>query len=104
MRVRPNFGTWRGVGIAAFVLVTAMTGGTEAATLPTPAISPPDSSRLRAECEYGIALALAGADARAESAFVSLLSHVPGDARALNNLGNTHLLRGDLDVALAFYE
>jgi len=81
-----------------------MSGRAEAATLPIPAISSPDSSRLRAECEYGIALALAGADARAESAFVSLLSHVPGDARALNNLGNTHLLRGDLDVALAFYE
>ena len=102
--MRPNFGPWRGVRIAAFVLVTAMTGRAGAATLPAPSASPRDSSRLRAECEYGIALALAGADARAESAFVSLLSHAPGDPRALNNLGNTHLLRGALDVALAFYQ
>jgi tetratricopeptide (TPR) repeat protein len=81
-----------------------MTGRAAAATLPAPSVSSRDSSRLRAECKYGIALALAGADARAESAFVSLLSHAPGDPRALNNLGNTHILRGDLDVALAFYQ
>jgi Flp pilus assembly protein TadD len=87
------------------MLTIAMTHGAEAASPPpSPGAPPSDSSRLRAECEYGIALALAGADARAESAFVSLLSHAPGDARALNNLGNTHLLRGDFDVALAFYQ
>jgi len=62
-----------------------------------------EPSRLRSENEYGIALALTGEGERAESAFVSLLSHSPGDARALNNLGNVHLLRGALDVALAFY-
>ncbi len=102
--MRPNFGSWLGVRIAAFVLVTAMTDAAAAAPPSGPSAPPPDSDRLRAECEYGIALALAGTEARAESVFVSLLSHAPGDARALNNLGNTHLLRGDLDVALAFYQ
>ena len=63
----------------------------------------PDPAHLESENEYGIALALSGQDARAESAFVSLLSHAPGDARALNNIGNVHLLRGDLDVALGFF-
>src|SRR5262245_7481994 len=85
--------------IVIAVVLAAATATTEAASLPTA----PDSSRMRAECEYGVALALTGDDARAESAFVSLLSHAPGDARALNNLGNVHLLRGDFDVALAFY-
>ena len=64
----------------------------------------PDEKRLRAECEYGIAQALAGADSAAEAAFVSLLSHSPGDARALNNLGNLSLFRGDLDVAIEYYQ
>jgi tetratricopeptide (TPR) repeat protein len=63
-----------------------------------------DSTRLRNECEYGITLALAGADSNAQSAFVSLLSHSPHDARALNNLGNISLFRNELDLALAFYD
>ena len=96
--MKPNPAAWRCIRITAFALTLAVPHGAEASS------PPPDPGALRAECEYGIALALAGADARAESAFVSLLSHAPGDARALNNLGNTHLLRGDLDVALAFYE
>jgi tetratricopeptide (TPR) repeat protein len=54
--------------------------------------------------ELGIDLALSGDAARAESVFVSMLSHTRGDARALNNLGNLRLLRGDLGVALAFYD
>ena len=54
-------------------------------------------------CEYGITLALSGEGATAESIFVSLLSRSPGDPRALNNLGNLRLWRGDADVALAFY-
>jgi tetratricopeptide (TPR) repeat protein len=88
-----------------FALLVAITGFANAASLPpAPKGSPADSIRLREECEYGIALALAGAEARAESAFVSLLSHAPGDARALNNLGNVQLLRGDFDVALAYYQ
>lgn len=62
--------------------------------------APDPNGRL---CEYGITLALSGHDAAAESVFVSLLSRVPHDARALNNLGNLRLRRGDPDVALAFY-
>jgi tetratricopeptide (TPR) repeat protein len=54
------------------------------------------------QADYGITLAMSGALARAESVFVSQLG--PGDARALNNLGNLQLLRGRPDVALAFYE
>jgi tetratricopeptide (TPR) repeat protein len=54
--------------------------------------------------DLGVDLALAGEGARAESVFVSMLSHTRGDARALNNLGNLRLLRGDLGVALAFYD
>lgn len=54
-------------------------------------------------CEYGITLALQGRSAAAESAFVSLLSRSPGDARALNNLGNLHLWRGEPATAYSFY-
>lgn len=53
---------------------------------------------------YGVTLAISGEDARAESVFVTMLSHTRGDARALNNLGNLRLLRGETGVALAFYE
>jgi tetratricopeptide (TPR) repeat protein len=56
-----------------------------------------------AECDYGITLALSGNLAGAESVFVSLLSHSPGDARALTNLGNLELVQGEPDVALVFY-
>jgi len=54
-------------------------------------------------CELGITLALSGEIGAAESTFVSLLSRSPGDPRALNNLGNLHLWRGEPDVALGFY-
>jgi len=54
--------------------------------------------------EYGVSLAIGGEASRAESVFVSMLSHTRGDARALNNLGNIRLLRGEAGVALAFYE
>lgn len=54
--------------------------------------------------EYGVTLAIGGEAARAESIFVTMLSHTRGDARALNNLGNLRLLRGETGVALAFYE
>ena len=60
---------------------------------------PPD-----ARGEYGVTLAVSGEEARAESIFVTMLSHTRGDARALNNLGNLRLLRGETGVALAFYE
>jgi tetratricopeptide (TPR) repeat protein len=54
--------------------------------------------------EYGVSLAVGGEEARAESVFVSMLSHTRGDSRALNNLGNIRLLRGETGVALAFYD
>jgi len=84
----------------ALILVGAVSGVSSRAS----AAPVPDEDRLRTECEYGITLALAGEDSAAEAAFVSLLSHSPGDARALNNLGNIHMFRGDLDVALEFYQ
>ena len=56
------------------------------------------------QTEYGVTLAMSGEAARAESVFVSLLSHSRGDARALNNLGNLRLLKGEIGVALAFYD
>lgn len=60
--------------------------------------------RSAAECDYGITLALSGNVSRAESVFVSLLSHSPRDARALTNLGNLALQGGDPAIALAFYD
>lgn len=57
-----------------------------------------------AQAEYGVTLALSGEGARAESVFVSLLSNSRGAARALNNLGNLRLVRGEFGVALAFYD
>jgi tetratricopeptide (TPR) repeat protein len=55
-------------------------------------------------CELGVALALSGDTAKAESVFVSLLSGDQAGARALTNLGNLYLMKGELDVALAFYD
>ena len=57
-----------------------------------------------ARADYGVTLAMSGEEARAESLFVTMLSHTRGDARALNNLGNIRLLRGETSVALAFYD
>jgi tetratricopeptide (TPR) repeat protein len=92
-----------------FPLMLAVIGGAgfidvaRAAVVVQPGLAV-DSTRLRSECEYGIELALSGADSSADSAFISLLTHSPNDARALNNLGNIRLFRGDLDVALVYYE
>jgi tetratricopeptide (TPR) repeat protein len=63
-----------------------------------------DAGTLRGKTQLGVALAMSGEAARAESVFVSLLSDSRGDARALNNLGNLRLLGGELGVALAFYD
>jgi len=60
-----------------------------------------DDTALRAE--YGVALALGGRTEDAERVFISVLSEDPENAGTLNNLGNLHLARGDVDVALAFY-
>jgi tetratricopeptide (TPR) repeat protein len=63
-----------------------------------------DPGSLRGKTQFGVTLAMSGESSRAESVFVSLLSDSRGDARALNNLGNLRMLRGDLGVALAFYD
>ena len=68
----------------------------------SPRLAVGESSDSRGE--YGVTLAMGGEEARAESIFVTMLSHTRGDARALNNLGNLRLLRGETGVALAFYE
>lgn len=57
-----------------------------------------------ARSDYGVSLAMSGEEARAESLFITMLSHTRGDSRALNNLGNIRLLKGETGVALAFYE
>ena len=64
----------------------------------------PAAATATALTDYGISQALAWHTDRAESAFVSLLSQHRGDARALNNLGNLSLLKGELAVALSFYD
>jgi tetratricopeptide (TPR) repeat protein len=67
-------------------------------------VSPTSVSAADSRSEYGVTLAISGEEARAESLFITMLSHTRGDARALNNLGNIRLLRGETGVALAFYE
>ena len=67
-------------------------------------VSPASVLAADARSDYGVTLAMSGEEARAESLFITMLSHTRGDARALNNLGNIRLLRGDTNVALAFYE
>jgi len=74
-----------------------------APALPVGAAAGLDSTVLARECEYGITVALQGDYGLADSVFVSLLSHAPGAAPALNNLGNLRLLQGQPDEALAFY-
>jgi tetratricopeptide (TPR) repeat protein len=80
----------------AVALWTALMAGVVVAGAETPPADP--------RAEYGVNLAIAGEAARAESVFVTMLSHTHGDARALNNLGNLRLLRGETGVALAFYD
>ncbi len=76
---------------------------TVAAMVAASSLSYADDDSLSNECELGIALAFSGEMARAESVFISLLSHSPRDARAYANLGNLHLLHGETEVALSFY-
>jgi tetratricopeptide (TPR) repeat protein len=63
----------------------------------------PKANRLGMVCEYGITLAFRGELASAESSFLSLLSSTPRDPRALTNLGNVQLLRGEFKDALGFF-
>src|SRR5580765_1261525 len=67
-------------------------------------VGPVYASAADERSEYGVTLAMTGEEARAESLFITMLSHTRGDSRALNNLGNIRLLRGETSVALAFYE
>lgn len=69
-----------------------------------PASVTPVEDRGCAACDYGIAVAFQGDLGRAESVFVRLLAQLPRDARALTNLGNLNLMRGETTVAMAFYE
>ena len=63
-----------------------------------------ETADLQALSERGVAQALAWQTDRAESTFLSVLSAHRGDASALNNLGNLSLLKGELAVALSFYQ
>jgi len=67
-----------------------------------PSADPAADALARAN-ESGVALALAGQTDRAESTFVAVLSRAPRDARALTNLGNVALVRGDAVLAQAYY-
>jgi tetratricopeptide (TPR) repeat protein len=91
-RVRPSARWWSPTAVFTGVLLLACTrafaGGAPAGK----------------ECEFGIAVALAGKSAQAESVFISVLSHSPGSPAALTNLGNLRLLAGEPEVALSFYD
>lgn len=98
----PLLGTARACATArAFAL--AATGVVALSAAPTAQAAEPAGDGLSRLCDYGITLALQGQSAAAESAFVTLLSRSPGDARALNNLGNLHLWRGEWATAYSFY-
>jgi tetratricopeptide (TPR) repeat protein len=82
-----------GLGVLIAALLSAAAGASPSG----------EADRLAAIDEYAVTLALTGDFARAESLFVSLLSSSPKDARALNNLGNLYLIRGEPEIAEAFY-
>ena len=54
--------------------------------------------------DYGITLALQDNLDEAMGVFASMLSSTPNDPRALNNLGNVHLLKNEMETAKVFYE
>src|SRR5262245_57568637 len=89
--------------IAVAVLPLPVTNA-RAQKLDAPATHAPPSDPGRAACDVGIAVAFHADLARAESVFVGLLAQSPGDPRALNDLGNLNLMRGEPDLAMAFYE
>ncbi len=109
---RGNVGNRRGWHGAAWAVVALWlaAGTAEAQGAPPQAVAGKDATPSAAaasadrRCEYGVMLAMSGDAKGAESTFVSMLSASPGDARALNNLGNLRVVSGDLDVALAFYD
>jgi Flp pilus assembly protein TadD len=89
--------------VALIAAVTALEAQAQAPVAVAAPGETPAAPASSTRCEHGITLAMGGERNRAESVFVSLLSEAPGDARALNNLGNLRVLDADYDVALAFY-
>jgi tetratricopeptide (TPR) repeat protein len=92
------------LGFTLVALVVAAIGISSAQETASSPETEGNPEKLTTKCEYGVTLALAGEMDTAEQVFTSLLSDSPGDARAYNNLGNIHFLRGELEVALVFYE
>ncbi len=98
--------------VAAFLIVAITGAAPAAATAPATKTAPATATAATtaeppatdSRGEYGVMLAMSGQPERAESLFVSMLSNTRGDARALNNLGNLRVLRGEPAVGLAFYD
>jgi tetratricopeptide (TPR) repeat protein len=82
-------------------LLLGLGAGIARGSSPPSAVSPPPADGL---LDRGLVHVHAGELRQAESLFVAQLSRSPRDARALTNLGNLALLRGDRDRALAFYD
>lgn len=98
---RKGRNSWRrGAGLMGLLILFATSEG---AALAEPVGTARPSDPLARLCDLGVSLALVGKTAAAESVFAALLSRSPRDARALNNLGNLHLWRGNADLASAFY-
>ncbi len=84
------------------ILAAAVTAATPlVAHAAAPAADPAAEATLN---QYGVSQALAGQLAAADSAFLALMSMHRHDARALNNLGNLKLMKGEYGPALAFYD
>jgi tetratricopeptide (TPR) repeat protein len=90
------------VPVALAIVLAAQVLGADGTT-PTRTGQARDATAADRLAEYGVTLAFKGDVARAESVFVTLLSVAPRDARALNNLGNLSLMKGESEVAMAFY-
>lgn len=71
--------------------------------LPSAGSAAPGLGDEDGRCDYAVTLALMGETARAESLFIAMLGDTPGEPRALNNLGNISLLRGETEVGILFY-
>ncbi len=96
---------WMEIAIALIVISTAAGAAETSASGGRAAGVHGAHAAKRSRCsEYGIALAMSGESLEAESVFAALLSSMPGDARALTNLGNLRVMKGQLSVALAFYD
>ena len=93
---------WMAIAVALILISAAPAGAAETTAA---AGVPGDVATTQSQrSEYGIALAMTGESLEAEEVFASLLSSTPGDARALTNLGNLRVMKGEFGVALAFYD